>query len=322
MIETECSEVGSGEHVVQFYEHDAELAKTVGGYLADSIHAGGSAVIIATEIHREAFVAELEGAGIDLAQALADDTLVTLDAAHTLASFMPSERIDGDAFRRVVGPILERAAQAGGPVCAYGEMVALLWDAGDVLGAIELEELWTQLGCELSFSLLCGYRSTSVSGPEHSDALEHICHLHSSVLQPPRDAGQLGHRSGPSAVEVSRQFLPERDAPRAARGFVGDALRRWGHNATLVQDSQLVVSELATNAVVHARSPFAVIARREGSGVRLLVRDLSTAAPVLRSTADVLAFSGRGLHLVADVTTEWGVETTTAGKTVWAELQP
>ena len=322
MSETECSAVGCGEHVVQFYEHDAELAGTVGRYLADAIHAGGSAVMIATEIHREAFVAELEGAGIDLAQAVADNRLVVLDAAHTLAGFMPSEHVDGDAFRRVVGPIIERAGQAGGPVCAYGEMVALLWDAGDVLGAIELEELWTQLGCELSFSLLCGYRGTSVSGPEHAEALDHICHLHSSVLQRPRDTGQLGDDSGPSAVEVSRQFLPERDAPGAARGFVGDALRRWGHIGTLVQDSQLVVSELATNAVVHARSPFAVIARREGAGVRLSVQDLSTGEPVLRSTTDVLAFSGRGLHLVADITTAWGVETTTEGKTVWAELQP
>jgi len=73
--------------------------------------------------------------------------------------------------------------------------------------------------------------------------------------------------------------------------------------------------------VVHARSPFSVVARREGSGVRLSVHDLSTAQPVLRSTPDVLALSGRGLQLVAHVTSEWGVETTSAGKTVWAELR-
>ena len=93
MIETECSEVRSGEHAVHFYEHDAELAKTVGRYLADAIDAGGSAVMIATETHRQAFEAELEAAGIDLAQAVADDTLVSLDAAQTLASFMPSRLV-------------------------------------------------------------------------------------------------------------------------------------------------------------------------------------------------------------------------------------
>ncbi len=322
IIETECSEFCSGEHVVQFYEHDAELAEAVGRYLADAIHAGGLAVMIATETHRRAFEAELERAGIDPAQAVADDTLLSLDAAQTLASFMPSERIDADAFRRVVSPMVESAAPPGRPVRAYGEMVALLWDAGNVLGAIELEELWTQLGSELRFSLLCGYRSTSVSSPDHAEALEHICQLHSSVLQATRDAGQFGDHSGPSAIEVSRRFPAQSDAPRAARSFVADALRRWGHSGTLLEDSQLVVSELATNAVVHARSAFSVVARREGSGVRLSVHDLSTAGPVLRSTPDVLAPSGRGLQLVAHITSEWGVETTSAGKTVWAELQP
>jgi anti-sigma regulatory factor (Ser/Thr protein kinase) len=64
---------------------------------------------------------------------------------------------------------------------------------------------------------------------------------------------------------------------------VADALRRWGHSEILLQDSQLVVSELATNAVVHAHSEFSVVARREGSGVRLSVHDLSRAEPLLRS---------------------------------------
>jgi hypothetical protein len=210
---------------------------------------------------------------------------------------MPSERIDPDAFRRVVVPIIQSAAQAGRPVRAYGEMVALLWDAGDVLGAIDLEELWTQLGCELPFSLLCGYRSTSVLWPEHADALEHLCQLYSSVLPAPGGARQPRDHSGRSAIEVSRRFPAERDAPRAARGFVGDALRRWGHSGTLLQDSQLVISELATNAVIHAHSAFSVVARRQGSGVRLSVRDLSTVEPVLRSTLDVLAPSGRGLQV-------------------------
>ena len=83
-----------------------------------------------------------------------------------------------------------------------------------------------------------------------------------------------------------------------------------------------MVSELATNAVVHARTAFSVVARREGSGVRLSVHDLSTAEPVLRSARHVLALSGRGLQLVDDITCKWGVERTRAGKTVWAELRP
>ena len=76
------------------------------------------------------------------------------------------------------------AAASGRRVRAYGEMVALLWDAGDVLGAIELETLWHELGRELSFSLFCSYPASSVSGPEHAQALHQVCHLHSAVLRP------------------------------------------------------------------------------------------------------------------------------------------
>jgi hypothetical protein len=152
MIETQCREACSGEHVVTFYDRESELAQTVGSYLADAIDAGGSGIMIATETHRRAFEAELQRAGIDAAQAFADKALWSLDAAQTLAGLMPSGHIDAQAFRREVGSIIRGAARAGRPVRAFGEMVALLWDAGDVLGAIELEELWTQLGSELPFS--------------------------------------------------------------------------------------------------------------------------------------------------------------------------
>ena len=88
----------------------------------------------------------------------------------------------------------------------------------------------------------------------------------------------------------------------------------------LVDDARLVVTELATNAIVHAGSRFSVLAHFHESGVRLSVRDSSPVRPTVRP-GDSLAASGHGLHLVAALSAEWGIEVTADGKTVWADLR-
>jgi anti-sigma regulatory factor (Ser/Thr protein kinase) len=310
--------VDAGDHVVQFYEHESELAHTVGRYLSASVQTGGVAVVIATEPHHRAFESELKAAGIDSTQACLDGTLILLDAAATMAAFMPDGRIDGAAFREVVGSVMRQAGQAGRRVRAYGEMVALLWDAGDVLAAIELEELWNELGRELQFSLLCAYHTDSVSGPEHVDSLRHVCDLHSSILYPP--AHDEPEVPGSPGAEVSAEFSAERDAPRGARHFVADILAGGGHAGTLLEDAELLVTELATNAVIHAHSPFSIVVRADHSRVRISVSDTSAVRPAQRDEGP-MATSGHGLRLVAALSVDWGVEVTADGKTVWAELQ-
>lgn len=303
-LQTPDLAVGKGAHAVHFYDDDAELVERVGAFIASALDQGAVAIAIATEPHRRAFESQLDAAGIDPTDALRSGTLVALDAAAAIAKFMSGGRIDRQAFRRVMGDVVRDAARTGRPVRAYGEMVALLWDAGYVLGAIELEELWNELGRELRFSLLCSYPAEAVSRPEHADALRHVCELHSAVAY---------------TREVLGRFAPESQAPRAARQLVSDALRDWGYNEAVLADAELVCSELATNAVVHARTPFSVVARRKRSGVRISVHDESPVPPALRDDGPT-ASSGRGLRLVGLLARGWGVEPTVSGKTVWADL--
>jgi hypothetical protein len=49
--------IAPGEHVVQFYEDEPELARTVGRYVSETVQAGAAAIVIATEPHRRAFAA-------------------------------------------------------------------------------------------------------------------------------------------------------------------------------------------------------------------------------------------------------------------------
>jgi anti-sigma regulatory factor (Ser/Thr protein kinase) len=298
--------VDTGDHVLQFYERDADLVAHAGRYLGDAARAGAAVIVIATEPHRDAFEACVRDRGVDVAAARDEGALVWLDAAATLRRFIRDGRIDRDAFFDVVGGVVRAAAATGRPVRAYGEMVALLWEAGDVIAAIELETLWNELATEIPFSLYCAYRSESVSGHEHADALARVCRLHSAVVPTP-------------VAETTWQFDPDATAPGDARRRVIDALHRAGHDTGFLDDVRIVITELAANAVVHARSPFSVSLRSTGSIVRLAVRDGSHAAPVVRPEYGTTP-SGRGMRIVTALASRWGVDPAPGGKVVWAEF--
>jgi len=105
----------------------------------------------------------------------------------------------------------------------------------------------------------------------------------------------------------------------AARHFVCGRLIAHGFQ-DLIGDAQLVVSELATNAVVHAGTPFTVVLSRDGDSVRLSVTDGMAYAldpPVATVWFDT---RGRGLYLVSAYSKDWGITPTQAGKTVWASF--
>jgi len=103
------------------------------------------------------------------------------------------------------------------------------------------------------------------------------------------------------------------------RRFVATSLARHGLDA-MVQDAVLVASELATNAVLHARTSFAVSLSRADGHVLLQVTDASSAPPQ-RAWRDPLDVSGRGLSIVETVSQAWGVDNSANGlKSVWASF--
>jgi hypothetical protein len=190
-------------------------------------------------------------------------------------------------------------------------MVALLWDAGYVNAALELEAQWNELGGQVPFALYCAYPERSVAGDGHHAAVAEVRRLHTEVVAS-GPATAAGLRPGEPAA--SRTFPGDKASPRAARRFVLQTLAGWRANG-VAGDAALVVTELATNAVLHARSGFMVsLADRDGA-IRISVCDTKPSSgsplPVAR---------GHGLGVVAAVATAWGVEDAVNGKAVWAEL--
>lgn len=301
--------VGPRDHVVLFHESDDELLASVGGHLAEGLRAGDAVVIVASSSHRAGFAEAMAANGVDVARARGAGQLVELDSEGTLAKFMVDTVPDSAAFAAVIGDVLRRAGGSGRQVRVYGEMVAHLWDRGQVAAALELEQAWNELGKVMPFSLVCAYPTGLVVADEHADAFVRVCRLHSAVVDP----------AAPGVHAAVHEHFPQtRVAPGEARRFVAQTLREWGR-LDLVDDASLVVTELATNAVLHARSEFEVTLARIGGVVRISVQDGSCTAPVVRQ-ADPSATSGRGMFLVAALTTRWGCDLGPDGKLVWAEL--
>jgi serine phosphatase RsbU (regulator of sigma subunit)/anti-sigma regulatory factor (Ser/Thr protein kinase) len=128
-----------------------------------------------------------------------------------------------------------------------------------------------------------------------------------------------GPVEGRSAATVT---LPsELSAIGDARAFVTGTLERWGLGR-LCDTVSLLASELVTNALIHTDGPATVELRRDGGTVRLRVTDADTRPPRVREHAepDLESDGGRGMVLVAALSSVWGVEPSGSGKTVWADV--
>jgi serine phosphatase RsbU (regulator of sigma subunit)/anti-sigma regulatory factor (Ser/Thr protein kinase) len=109
----------------------------------------------------------------------------------------------------------------------------------------------------------------------------------------------------------------EADAVSRARKFTVRELAQLPEG--LVGDAELVVAELVTNAILHGEPPVVVRLEPRESGVRVEVRDHGPRPPVRMRDAGE-AMTGRGLALVAALSSTWGVEQLDGAKVVWAEL--
>jgi hypothetical protein len=117
------------------------------------------------------------------------------------------------------------------------------------------------------------------------------------------------------------RLRPDRGSARAARELVDDACAAWGF-PDLRHPTRLVLSELVTNAVEHARTALVVTVWRRRTGLHLTVRDGDHRMPRLRPR---LSASGRpsrgGLDIVDTLAAAWGAVSTEDGKLVWATMR-
>lgn len=180
-----CEATHSG-HVVQFYSSDEFLLDGLAEWIGKALTIGETAIVIATDQHREGLRVRLEARGLDVDLAVGQQRYLALDAADTLSTFMSDREPDPSRFAKVVGRLL---CQAGNPerqeqrrINIFGEMVALLWADGKIDAAIQLERLWNELAKRHDFSLRCAFPTTFFDRPEHAQLFLKVCADHSAVI--------------------------------------------------------------------------------------------------------------------------------------------
>jgi anti-sigma regulatory factor (Ser/Thr protein kinase) len=115
---------------------------------------------------------------------------------------------------------------------------------------------------------------------------------------------------------ITIELAPGPSAPRAARATV----RRMLPDADprVVERAMLVVSELVTNAVMHADTEIVLDVSVDGNHVRVLVEDGDPRIP--EALDDSGPHGGFGLHIVERLADSWGIAPRDNGKAVWVDL--
>ena len=117
------------------------------------------------------------------------------------------------------------------------------------------------------------------------------------------------------ALEIT--LPPDTESPGRARSFVRQALA--DEPGDITDMVLLLVSEVVTNAVLHARSQIRLGIGWNGDAVRVEVADHSPLPATPRRFAE-LATTGRGMQMVDQVADSWGLRPVDDGKVIWFEL--
>ncbi|WP_320778344.1 SpoIIE family protein phosphatase [Streptomyces sp. CRN 30] len=195
---------------------------------------------------------------------------------------------------------------------AEGTVLALYTD-----GLIESRDRDIDAGHALLTEALARHRSGS---------LDADCQAVVTSMLPAEGAADdvallLARTRGLAPSRVAAWAVPADPAAVArTRGQVLDQMAFWGLRETAFT-TELVVSELVTNAIRHGAPPIQLRLIHDDTTLICEVSDSSGTAPHLRR-AKTFDEGGRGLLLVARLTQRWGSRHTAEGKTIWAELTP
>ncbi|MFD8058177.1 SpoIIE family protein phosphatase [Streptomyces cyaneofuscatus] len=264
--------------------------------------------------------------------------------AHERAALPPSDSLHGEELRAgcvygVYDPFTRTCtvARAGHPapliVGPDGQRITVDAPEGPGLFA-DGSALFAPATVTLEEGSLLAFCTAELLADEHAE--ERITR---TLARPGRSLQQLGDdivyalpddtRSAGAALLLARtgtvsdhrvatwDLAQERTTPATARLLVRDRLQGWGLDEDTVEATELIVSELVTNAVRYGTPPLRLRLLLDTS-LTCEVHDGSTASPHLRHarTADE---GGRGLFIVSRLAAHWGARHGPDGKVLWTE---
>jgi MEDS: MEthanogen/methylotroph, DcmR Sensory domain len=297
-------------HRVLVYHLEAQMIAAGGGLLSEVLGAGGAAVVLATPAHLTAIEAWLRLSGRDLEAAAAERRYRRL-AIEEDSAWFESLADQASTFDVRLTEVVDQIPRDAAPVLVFGEVAATFWEKGQLDTALSLEAASHAISARGPVSVVCAYPKSVLAT---SADRESVCREHMAVLDAPAFPGSSQKMNG--AVVSSVVLPPAPAACRAARELVRATLAPNG-GAKACYTAELVVSELAANAVRHAGSTFTAEVLSSPGVVRVAVTD---AAPLPSGWSGFPVETGHGLGVVTATAGNWAVEPLAGGKTVWADV--
>lgn len=172
-------------HNVVFYSDDRMLLDNVTQFIGAALRAGSSAVVVATESHRESFLSTLQTYSVDLGAAIAQGRYIVQDAADTISTFVVDSTLDTERFMDGFGNLIQRARKAAKTshvrIAIFGEGAHILWKRGNAEAAIQDEKLCNRLIEMYDVDMLCGYSLVGVDEGIDSNVVQRFREQHSTT---------------------------------------------------------------------------------------------------------------------------------------------
>ncbi len=171
-------------HSVYFYDTEEALILRLVGIVTSALHSGNAALVVVTPEHAQQLTQSLSPRLFRTTHELARLTIV--DAKATLDTFMVGSMPDRDRFVGTINRLIAEASipadRTGGKLTVFGEMVALLWAAGQKEAALGLERLWNEALADARFYLHCAYPKDQFTYDADRSGIASICELHSHTF--------------------------------------------------------------------------------------------------------------------------------------------
>jgi hypothetical protein len=175
------------EHVCQFFDTDESRAEAVAAYIAEGLAKGERVLVVARPVYWATITSHLASSRIDANAEVDRGRIIIKDAVDTLRRLSRNGAPDPTGFLEIIaGPVRELAEL--GPLRAYGEMVDILAQRGELNHAIALEHLWTELTRSVALTVMCGYAAAHFVSPASHAAMRSICAAHTAVRRGTDDA--------------------------------------------------------------------------------------------------------------------------------------
>lgn len=331
-------------HQAFVYDDELELIRTIGEFSMEALGCGGAVILLARRDHLESVDewVRLSGALLPPAGSAAiDGRFQTFDIDEIIRELELVPDPSGE-LERLLRAACDRIPPECGVLHVFGHLVGSLWERCQSQLSLQIELIGSRLAAERDVSVLCAYPASALCGQSDLESIQR-CHTRvvprwtvpsqtaatSSVTDKSVADGSEGDlppqvAAAHPSVSQTKVFPASMPACRAARRFVRRTVQLAGSSEEIADAAELVCSELAANAVRHARSVFTVrvVCGDDGACVSVANEYSPTRLGPGGEQENFPVRVARGLGIVSALSSNWGVDDNDSSKIVWAELRP